>query len=138
MQQNRTGRPRKQYRENLIPISDTSNITIPITTIYQKSKDIFKIVGYSCYLCGNTFKAENTAYRHQISCKSINTIYDYTQFDIIRNTDMPIQTVTIKGEKFYRWGDQGKVYRNREDAEKQARAIYASGYKEPKKDMKGK
>jgi hypothetical protein len=51
---------------------------------------------------------------------------------------MPIQTLTIKGEKMYRWGDQGKLYRNRSDAEKQASAAYASGYKEPmqpKKDM---
>jgi hypothetical protein len=48
---------------------------------------------------------------------------------------MPIQTLTIKGEKMYRWGDSGKLYRNRSDAEKQATAAYASGYKEPKKDM---
>jgi hypothetical protein len=51
---------------------------------------------------------------------------------------MPIQTLTIKGEKMYRWGDSGKLYRNRSDAEKQASAAYASGYKEPKKDMKDK
>jgi hypothetical protein len=51
---------------------------------------------------------------------------------------MPIQTVMIKGQKMYRWGDTGKPYKNRSDAEKQAAAAYASGYKEPKKDMKGK
>lgn len=28
----------------------------------------------------------------------------------------------------YRWGNSGKVYRKREDAEKQGRAVYASGY----------
>lgn len=49
---------------------------------------------------------------------------------------MPIQTVMIKGEKMYRWGDSGKLYKQRSDAEKQAAAAYASGYKEPKKDMK--
>lgn len=43
---------------------------------------------------------------------------------------MPIQTVTVKGEKMYRWGDHGKLYRSRADAEKQAAAAYASGYKE--------
>lgn len=47
---------------------------------------------------------------------------------------MPIQTVMIKGEKMYRWGDSGKLYKERSQAEKQAQAAYASGYKEPKKD----
>lgn len=30
----------------------------------------------------------------------------------------------------YKFGQSGKIYRKKEDAEKQARAIYASGYKE--------
>ena len=30
----------------------------------------------------------------------------------------------------WKWGKTGKVYKNKEDAEKQMRAIYASGYKE--------
>ena len=38
----------------------------------------------------------------------------------------------MKGETaYYRWGDSGKMYRKREDAEKQAAAAYASGYKSP-------
>lgn len=31
---------------------------------------------------------------------------------------------------FYRWGESGKEYRNRADAEAQGRAAYASGYRE--------
>jgi uncharacterized C2H2 Zn-finger protein len=50
--------------------------------------------------------------------------------------DMPIQVITVKGERMYRWGDSGKLYKDRKDAEKQAAAAYASGYKEPMKDMK--
>jgi hypothetical protein len=46
---------------------------------------------------------------------------------------MPIQTIMVKGEKMYRYGDSGKPYKNRADAEKQAQAIYASGYREPMK-----
>ena len=38
---------------------------------------------------------------------------------------MPIRRV--KGG--YKWGSKGKVYRNRKDAERQAAAAYASGYK---------
>lgn len=46
---------------------------------------------------------------------------------------MPIHRVTKNGKIYYKWGDQGKLYEKREDAEKQAQAAYASGYKEPKK-----
>ncbi len=48
---------------------------------------------------------------------------------------MPVREVKNSSGKTigYRWGESGKLYRKREDAEKQARAIYASGYKEKKK-----
>ena len=47
---------------------------------------------------------------------------------------MPVKEVRNKSGKImgYRFGLSGKIYRKREDAEKQARAIYASGYKEKK------
>ena len=46
--------------------------------------------------------------------------------------------ITVKGMKMYRYGDSGKLYKDRKDAEKQAAAINASGYKEPMKDIKKK
>ena len=42
---------------------------------------------------------------------------------------MPIQKV--KGG--YKWGNSGKTYPTKKEATKQAKAIYASGYKEKKK-----
>lgn len=40
---------------------------------------------------------------------------------------MPVQKVIKDGKVIgYRWGNKGKVYRKREDAEKQGRAIKAS------------
>lgn len=39
---------------------------------------------------------------------------------------MPI----VKVPGGYRWGSTGKVYQTRAQAEAQARAIYASGYRE--------
>lgn len=43
---------------------------------------------------------------------------------------MPVRKV--KGG--YRWGSTGKTYKTKEEAEKQGRAAYASGYKKkPKK-----
>ena len=42
---------------------------------------------------------------------------------------MPVQKV--RGG--YRWGNSGKVYKTKAEAERQGRAIYAKGYKKSKK-----
>jgi hypothetical protein len=42
---------------------------------------------------------------------------------------MPVQKVTKGGMTMYRYGDSGKMYKTREEAEKQGRAMYASGYR---------
>ena len=49
---------------------------------------------------------------------------------------MPIHKITQGGKTYYRYGDHGKMYTNRSDAEKQQTAVHASGYKEPLKQMK--
>lgn len=48
---------------------------------------------------------------------------------------MPVKEVRNKSGKImgYRFENTGKIYRKREDAERQARAIYASGYREKNK-----
>lgn len=48
---------------------------------------------------------------------------------------MPVHEVRNKSGKIigYKYGTHGKLYRSRADAEKQARAIYASSYREKKK-----
>ena len=45
---------------------------------------------------------------------------------------MPVQRVNVNGEVFYRWGTMGKLYKKREDAERQGQAAYASGYRNKK------
>jgi hypothetical protein len=45
---------------------------------------------------------------------------------------MPVQKITKNNQTYYRWGTSGKMYKTRQEAETQGRAIYASGYKEPK------
>ncbi len=42
---------------------------------------------------------------------------------------MPVRKLTVNGETFYQWGQSGKMYKKREDAEKQGYAIEAQGYK---------
>ena len=48
---------------------------------------------------------------------------------------MPVHAVRNSSGKIigYKWGTTGKLYRKKEDADKQARAIYASGYGKEKK-----
>ena len=43
----------------------------------------------------------------------------------VEGDNMPVRKV--KGG--YRWGKSGKIYKTKKEAEKQGRAIYASGYK---------
>lgn len=45
---------------------------------------------------------------------------------------MPVQKVTRGGKTRYRYGDSGKEYDTREEAERQGRAMKASGYKKKK------
>ena len=43
---------------------------------------------------------------------------------------MPIQECTLKnGKKGWKYGKSGKCYANKSDAERQKKAIHASGYK---------
>lgn len=46
---------------------------------------------------------------------------------------MPIQKVQRGGKTYYKYGESGKEYPTRAQAERQAAAIHASGYKEKKK-----
>jgi len=72
--------------------------------------------------------------RYRYSCSNIlKHVMGLKRLDRWR-IRMPVHEVRNKSGKVigYKWGRSGKTYRKREDAEKQARAIYASGYKEKK------
>lgn len=46
---------------------------------------------------------------------------------------MPVHKVTKNGKTVgFQWGSSGRVYKTKAAAERQARAIYASGYKKRK------
>ena len=49
---------------------------------------------------------------------------------------MPVRKLNINGETFYQWGSSGKMYKKREDAEKQGYAIESQGYKTKKPKSK--
>lgn len=47
---------------------------------------------------------------------------------------MPIKKCSLKsGKKGFKWGNSGKCYPTKKQAEKQMKAILASGYKEKRK-----
>jgi hypothetical protein len=96
-----------------------------VTQQFDKTTKQWKFLNYRCKFCDNSFKSLITATKHRGVCKELNTTKR-------KKTEMPIQTIMVKGEKMYRWGDSGKMYKDRADAEKQAQAAYASGYKEKK------
>lgn len=108
------------------------NPSIPVSIIYRytKTKNCWEFSAYKCTGCQTTLKFVNSAIKHTSNCKEINTIK--------KEKEMPIQVVMVKGERMYRWGDSGKLYKDRSDAEKQAAAAYSSGYKEPMKDKNKK
>ena len=136
--------------ENILIAADKKDISaqkkateelsfVPYSLVYQKQpNNTWKKIGHKCHGCDKVIKSENVIVNHKNVCKRLNTLYTDIDLSIVKEDNMPIQTLTIKGEKMYRWGDQGKLYRSRADAEKQAAAAYASGYKEPKKDMSKK
>lgn len=109
-------------------INKSVDIKEPVTytKIYGFKNKVWIHIGYRCMSCDKTFKNEDVIAKHKDVCTRINTIDNEETF-------MPIQRITKDGKVYYRWGDQGKLYTDRKDAEKQAQAAYASGYKEPKK-----
>ena len=49
---------------------------------------------------------------------------------------MPVRKLTVNGETFYQWGQSGKMYKKREEAEKQGYAIESQGYKKKPKSKR--
>ena len=93
-------------------------------TIHQLKDNVWVPYMYGCQYCDTVFKTTKYCSKHEEVCKEINSIKKQKE-----ELSMPIQRITRGGETYYRWGQHGKEYRNRADAEKQAAAAYASGYK---------
>jgi len=120
----------QSVHKNFYHFEDPSIIVV--TQHFDKTIKQWKFVNYRCKLCDNSFKTVTTASKHRDVCKELNTTKKR------KDKEVPIQVVTKNGQRMYRYGDSGKLYADRKDAEKQAAAIMASGYKEPKTDMKDK
>jgi hypothetical protein len=101
---------------------------ISVVLIHQYNTTVreWKFHGYRCKYCDVSLKGVKSVMKHPSICKTINTTKKQ------KEKEVPIQVITQNGKRMYRYGDTGKLYPNRADAEKQAAAIIASGYKEKK------
>lgn len=99
-------------------------ISVILVHQYNTTLSQWKFSGYRCKICGAHLRSIKGVDKHPSICKTINTTKKR------KDKEVPIQVVTKNGERYYRWGDSGKLYKDRSDAEKQAHAAYASGYRE--------
>lgn len=97
--------------------------------IYKQVKNVWTVVRYGCPHCEKNYKAIQYAEKHIDKCR-INTLKQQEKQKLKDLKTMPVQAITRNGKRYYRWGDEGKLYDNRADAERQGRAAYASGYRE--------
>ena len=100
-------------------------LELTLRKVYRQVDGVWTVVAYGCRYCDRTYKSKILAEAHMAKCL-INTSKREQREE---KKEMPIQTVMKNGKRYYRWGDSGKMYEKREDAEKQAAAAYASGYK---------
>ena len=110
---------------------------VPLAETYGIYRGQWIKLGYRCMECDKQFNHPIVVEKHKNVCTRVNTLTKQ-KMQLKEEKNMPIQVVTQNGQRMYRYGDSGKLYKDRKDAEKQAAAIRASGYKEPKKDMKDK
>ena len=108
----------------------SEEVRIAVIQQYSPITKQWKFVQYRCLLCDSPFKSTNRVEHHKAICKAINTTK--------KEKEMPIQVITVKGERMYRYGDTGKLYRTKAEAEQQMRAMYAAGYKGPKEKKDAK
>ena len=108
-----------------------------ITKVYgKKYGKQFEFLGYKCSDCGRPFSDDSLVDKHVLVCVAKEKINKSIEND--EDEFMPIQRVTVKGEDYYRWGQHGTLYKNRNDAEKQAQAAHASGYRESPTENRGR
>ena len=110
------------------------------TTVYAYKKKEWQTVGYRCMDCGKLMSDQDLMRKHPLICThslKINKDDEYhNQLDDEGENEMPIQRV-MKGETpYYRYGNEGKLYRTKQEAEQQMRAMYSAGYKQKKDEKK--
>lgn len=80
--------------------------------IFQLKNNTWVPFMYGCQYCDTTFKTTKYCSKHEETCKEINSIKKQKE-----ELSMPIQRITKGGQSFYRKGQDGKLYKTKEEAE---------------------
>lgn len=96
-----------------------------VSTVYVLKDKKWTISGFRCLDCGKLISDITIVEKHPLVCNhNLKINKEKDEF-------MPVHRITKNGEIYYRWGDSGKLYKTKEEAERQGRAAYASGYRQP-------
>lgn len=90
--------------------------------VYKYKNNQWVLISYGCQHCYRTFKTERYCTAHEDDCKRINTIKKLNS-----GADMLIQRVTKGEQSFFRQGNDGKLYKTREEAESSGKKKGADG-----------
>jgi hypothetical protein len=90
--------------------------------VYRYKNNEWIIISYACKFCERVFKQERYWTKHEEDCKRINTIKR-----IKSGEDMLIQRITKGDQSFFRRGNDGKLYKTREEAESNTTSMKKKG-----------
>lgn len=83
----------------------------------------------------STPRPGSPAYKHTLGAPAsapVITTGSFVRKNERTDNAMPVQVIIQQGRRMYRWGDQGRIYPTREQAQRQGQAAYAAGYRENK------
>ena len=90
--------------------------------ILQRKNDDWVTYSFGCQHCEQTFKTERYCVKHEENCKNINTLKkQHKEFNML------IQRITKGSESFFRRGNDGKLYKSKEEAENSAPSMKKKG-----------
>lgn len=120
----------KKAHARKIQQTDTSYelMQVPLGTFFVRLHGKWHDKGTFCRFCNMPLDGDPILLdKHRYVCSLINTNHSDGDYN------MPIQEIKRGGKTYYRYGESGKEYPTRKQAEQQAAAIHAAGYREKKK-----
>ena len=90
--------------------------------IFQRKNNVWVPFSFGCQHCEQTFKTEKYCSKHEEQCLTINT-----KKKLKLGEHMLIQRITKGGQSFFRQGQDGKLYKTREEAQSGGKKKGADG-----------
>ena len=90
--------------------------------IFQRKSNAWVATMYGCQYCEQTFKTIKYCSKHEEQCLTINT-----KKKLKTGEHMLIQRITKGGQSFFRQGQDGKLYKTREEAQSGGKKKGADG-----------